>query len=55
MICYKDKSFCDQPGCKKFGKCDRALKTKYCKEADKLGLPICTSSFIDCYEPKEKK
>lgn len=49
---YENKAFCDQPNCKKFNKCHRALKLADMREAEKSGLKIMISEF-ECYEPKD--
>jgi len=54
MIFYKDRSFCDQPNCKKFPKCQKALKINDVKEAERLGLEIDIYQFKDCYEPRDR-
>ena len=43
--------FCDQPNCKKFNKCDKALKLSHMREAEKSGVKIQTLDY-KCYEPK---
>ena len=56
MICYKDKTFCDFEGCKKFNICDRAY-TKEEKVNAELWMsnpPVCF--FVNkpkCFEVKK--
>lgn len=54
MICYRDMSFCDKPDCVKFNKCERAIKLRDIKEAEKAGIDICYSDFVECYEKRVK-
>ena len=54
MICYKDMSFCNRKDCYYFNNgCKRTLTDKVIKDAEKFGLPICTTIFEDCFISKE--
>ena len=51
MICYRDRTFCKEDGCKKFSECPRALTEKIKKDAEEFGLPIMQfASIPECFE-----
>ena len=54
MLCYKDKTFCeDWSLCKKGTGCERAITDEVMYGADARGLPICCVKQFDCFEKKE--
>lgn len=58
MLCYKDKTFCENEDCRHFGPCPRSLTDDVlCEAVDWWGgddAPVAV--FVgrpDCFEPKE--
>jgi len=56
MMCYRDKTYCDGDGCRKFHECPRAITWEVLKGSERAGIPIARftePSALDCYVPPD--
>jgi len=63
MLCYKDRTFCNDKDCKKFNTCERALTEEVRLYAEvwwktfntSYGVPIAIyTDRLECYEGETK-
>jgi len=51
MLCYRDRTFCNDVTCKKFNTCKTALTTEISNGAIRIGLPIAQyTDRLECYK-----